>query len=134
VKAKKTHERNTSGLAAHAKQKASNTHAIVMSAIDRLVARNQAINFNVVAKEAGTSKSYLYNEPGLKKRIELLRNEQGGPRPRLAPGASQDRSRTDKGKDMLIEAKTRRIRELEAENKELKDEVARWRGKWYEKL
>jgi hypothetical protein len=46
-------------------------------------------------------------------------SEQGGLKG-VVPGATQNRARTNKGKD-CIEATTRRICELETENEQLKD-------------
>ncbi len=41
---------------------------------------------------------------------------------------------TDASKDVLIAAKNKRIKDLEVENKRLKDELMHLRGKLYDKI
>lgn len=58
---KKTWVRDTSGLAAYAKQRSEEKRKRVDEAIDRLLRAQQMINFNAVAQAAGVSKAYLYS-------------------------------------------------------------------------
>src|SRR5437588_2943626 len=73
---KKTWARDTSGLAAHAKQRSEEKRKRVGEAIEKLLREQQAINFNSVAQAAGVSKAYLYSQPDLRERIEALRQQQ----------------------------------------------------------
>ncbi len=78
----KAWQRNTSGLAAHAKQRAECKQQQVEQAISKLIRENRLVNFNTVATSAGVTKAYLYNHPELRDRIEALRASQ---RNNLAP-------------------------------------------------
>ncbi len=121
---KNQHERNTSGLRAHAQQKAQEARVRVSEAIDGLLKEEKPVNFNSVAKAAGVTKSYLYSEAALRARIEALRKKEGIARLQLVRAESLDRKRTDKGKDVLLAAREKRIKE---ENKRL-------RGREYDSL
>ena len=54
----KTWQRNTSGLAAHAKQRAERKQQQVEQAISKLLRENKPVNFNAVATSAGVTKAY----------------------------------------------------------------------------
>jgi AcrR family transcriptional regulator len=129
----KTLKRNTSGMLAHAHHRQEEKRKRVEESITRLLREQQAITFNAVAKAAGVSKAYLYSQSDLRERIEALRQraveqavrEQAA---RPAPG------KTDASKDLVILAKDRRIRELEAENRQLKKQLQVTLGKAYDRL
>ena len=124
------HQRNTEGMEKHARQKSEETAKKVDKAIQRLIKAGEKINFNSVSLEAGVSKSYLYTHQEIKERIENLRKQQAA-----APSPKQiKREMTDASKDIIIAAKNKRIKELEAENKRLKEELKILRGKLYESL
>ncbi len=129
---KKTWSRDTSGLAAHAKQRSVQKRKRVDEAIDRLLREQQTINFNSVAMAAGVSKAYLYGQPDLRERIEALRQQQleHGVRERIARPVGK----TDASKDLVILAKERRIKELEEENRRLKKDLQVALGKAYDRL
>ncbi len=128
---KVTWARNTSGLQASAKRRAESTRRRVADAIATLLRDpSQRINFNTVAATAGVAKAYLYNEPAFRDRIDLLRRQQDDARRQLAPV----RNRTEASTRLLVAAKDRRIRELEARVKQLEVELATCRGKLYEQL
>src|SRR5262249_11422478 len=117
----KTWSRDTSGLVAHAKQRSEEKHQRVDEAIDRLLREQQVINFNSVAKAAGVSKAYLYSQSDQRERIEALRQQQ------LAHMVREQIHRpvgkTDAGRDLVILAKDRRIKELEEENRKLEQQL-----------
>src|SRR6266481_1930910 len=98
----KTWKRNTAGFVAHAHQRKEEKRKRVDEAITRLLRDQQAVNFNAVAKAAGVSKTYLYNQPQFRDRIEALRQQERMARPT---------GKTDAGKDLVILAKERRIKE-----------------------
>src|SRR6266571_8204492 len=72
----KTWERNTAGLVAHAHQRKEEKRKRVDEAIIHLLREQKAINFNSVAKAANVSKAYLYSQPELRDRIEVLRQQE----------------------------------------------------------
>src|SRR5436190_8040917 len=113
---KRSWPRNTSGLEASAKRRADSTRRRVDDAIASLVRDpSQRINFNTVAAAAGVAKAYLYKEPVLRNQIDLLREQQDEARRHLAPL----RERTEASTRLLVAAKDRSIRELQARVKQL---------------
>jgi predicted nuclease with TOPRIM domain len=101
------------------KSRKSATHQKVDVAIQRLVRANGAINFNSVANEAGVSKATLYNNQELRQRIEALRRQEA-----QAPTQKQiQREINDNNKDAIIESLKRRIKKVEAENKQLREQL-----------
>ena len=123
--------RNTSGLDASAKWRAQSTRRRVEDAIAALLGDpSQRINFNTVATRAGVAKAYLYKEPAVRDRIDVLRHQQDEARRRLVPA----QERTEASTRLLVAAKDRRIRELEARVKQLEGELAACRGRLYEQL
>jgi len=124
------HTRNTEGVKQYAQQKKLSAALKADEAIQKLIKQKGKINFNSVSMESGVSKAYLYNHPEIRERIEMLRKQQEG-----IPTARQvKREMTDASKDVLIAAKNKRIKELEAENKQLKDELMKLRGMIYDKF
>ncbi|MFE6708084.1 DUF6262 family protein [Bacillus thuringiensis] len=104
--------------AIHASRKAA-TSQKVDKAIQRLVRANQNINFNSVAKEAGIAKATLYNNQHFRKRIETLRQQQI-----QTPRSKQIKHEiSDSNKDIVIESLKRRIKKVEEENKQLRNQL-----------
>ncbi len=128
----KTWERNTAGLVAHAQQRKEEKRQRVDEAITRLLREHKAINFNTVAKATGVSKAYLYSQPQFRERIEVLRQQEL--EQRVRERAVRPTGKTDASKDLVILAKDRRIKELEAENRRLKEELKGALGKVYDRL
>ncbi len=126
----KTWQRNTSGLAAHARQRAEHKQQQVDQAIGHLLRENKPINFNAVAAKAGVTKAYLYTHPELRARIETLRASQMNTLT-LRRTLSE---RTEGSREALLVAKNRRIKELEVENRKLTEELKVARGKLYEQV
>ncbi|MBT2639438.1 DUF6262 family protein [Bacillus sp. ISL-39] len=113
----------------HQSRKAS-TAMKVDEAIKRLIKSNENINFNSVAKEAGLSKATLYNNQELRRRIESLRLQQIS-----APSKKQvKRNMDDNNKDALIESLKRKVKKLEDENKELREQVKFAYAEVYKKI
>jgi hypothetical protein len=128
---KRTWTRNTAGLEASARRRTEATRRRVDDAILALLLDpNQRINFNTVAATASVAKAYLYKEPSFRDRIDLLRQQQDEARRQLPPV----RERTEAGTRLLVAAKDRRIRDLEARVKQLEVELATCRGRLYEQL
>jgi AcrR family transcriptional regulator len=129
----KTWKRNTSGMIAHAHHRKEEKRKRVEETITRLLREQQAITFNAVAKVAGVSKAYLYSQSDLRERIEALRQQavEQAVRERAARPAP---GKTDASKDLVILAKDRRIKELEAENRQLKKQLQVTLGQAYDRL
>ena len=126
---------NTSGLLAHAQRKSQQTQQRVHQAIDQLLREQQTVNFNTVAKAANVTKSYLYAHQEVRERIEALRTQQGQERiERQWAERKLHQARTDRTKDVLLEARDRRIKALEAENRKLKEDLKVAYGKLYDRL
>jgi hypothetical protein len=125
-----THERNTDGLIKNARRKSESTAQRVDEAIQRLIKSKGKINFNSVSGESGVSKAYLYSHPEIRDRIDVLRRQQEG----LPSPKQVKREMTDASKDVVIAAKNKRIKELEEENRLLKQELQKVRGKMYDSL
>ncbi len=78
------------------------------------------------------SKAYLYTQPHFRDRIEALRHQQ--PEQRVRERVARSSGKTDAGKDLVILAKERRIKELEEENRKLKEQLKAALGKAYDWL
>ncbi|MHA2917564.1 DUF6262 family protein [Bacillus cereus] len=113
----------------HAQRKAT-THQKVVAAIERLIQANERINFHSVSNESGISKATLYNHSEIRKQIDTLREQQT-----QAPTPKQvKRELNDTNKDVIIETLKRKIKKLESENKELKNQVKVAYAQIYEKI
>lgn len=124
---------NTQGIKAHAQQKALAARQRVDQAIEQLIREQEGINFNVVAKRAEVTKSYLYAHVEIRERIEALRQQQNGVTLQQRR-AEASVNRTDKSKNILLIAKDRRIRELEEQNQRLREDLKVAYGKIYEQI
>ncbi|WP_077595997.1 DUF6262 family protein [Oceanobacillus kimchii] len=115
--------------AIHASRKAL-TYQKVDDAITRLIRFNESINFNSVANEAGVAKATLYNNSELRERIESLRQRQ-----LEDPTSKQiNRNINEGNKDALIQSLKRKVKKLEEENKQLKEQVKLAYGEVYKKF
>lgn len=128
----KAWERNTTGLVTHAHQRKEEKRKRVEEAITHLLREHQAVNFNTVAKAAGVSKTYLYTQSLFRDRIEALRQQQQ--EQKVRERIARPIGKTDAGKDLVILAKERRIKELEEENRKLKQQLKSALGKAYDRL
>jgi hypothetical protein len=128
----KTWKRNTAGLVANAHQRKEEKRQRVEEALTRLLREHQLVNFNSVAKVAGVSKTYLYSQPQLRDRIEALRQQER--EQTVRERVARPTGKTDAAKDLVILAKERRIKELEEENRKLKQQLKAALGKVYDQL
>lgn len=100
-------------------ERKARTQSKVDEAIRNLIKLNKAINFNSVANESGLTKATLYNNQVIRERIESLRLQQLS-----VPSPSQVKRKMDENnKDAIIASLKRKIKKLEEENKQLKDQV-----------
>jgi len=128
----KTWERNTTGMTAHAQKRKEQKRKGVEDAIPALLREQKPINFNTVAKAAAVSKAYLYSQPDLRDRIEALRQQ--GMEQAVRERITRSTGKTDASRDLVILAKDRRIKELEAENRKLQQQLKVALSKAYDQL
>lgn len=113
----------------HNKRKAI-TQEKVDKAIQRLIKAQKAINFNSVANESGITKKTLYDNNEIRERIEALRYQQS----QVPTPAQVKREMDDNNKDAIIASLKRKIKRLEEENKELKEQLKINYAEIYKKL
>ena len=101
----------------------------VREAIHELQAAGEPVNFNTVHLKSGVSKNYLYTKETVRKEIEEQRSLEAA----KAGAWHKKYDRTSKSKDVLIEAKDKRIAKLEEENHRLRQELDTLRRLLYEK-
>ncbi|ALB44036.1 DUF6262 family protein [Clostridium beijerinckii] len=118
---------STKGLKEYAQNKTKITLEKVDKAIRELSLSEQKINFNSVSNLSGVSKTFLYYNTEIKQRIEELRDKQT--EKVIKQRLKYDK--TDKSKDIIIMAKDKKIRELQEENRKLKEQLEVLRGKLY---
>ncbi|MBU8754119.1 DUF6262 family protein [Priestia megaterium] len=121
---------NTSKIVELAKQKSLDTEKKVLSTIKNMIKSKQVINYNTVSQESKVSKSFLYNNEGLRKKIDMVRNEQAN----LKKVINHKPNTSEKSKDVIIESLKFKIESLEKENKELKKTLAAKYSEFYENL
>lgn len=102
----------------HEERKAR-TYQKIDAAIKRLINAKESLNFNSVAQKAGVSKATLYNNTKIRERIESLRMQQA-----QVPTAKQiKREMDDNNKDAIIASLKRKVKKLEEEKKELREQL-----------
>lgn len=95
------------------------TQQKVDNAIKILIKYQKPINFNSVANESGVTKATLYNNDNIKERIEALRLQQS----KVLNPSQVKREMDDNNKDAIIASLKRKIKKLEEENRQLKEQV-----------
>ena len=128
----KTWKRNTAGMTAHAQSRKELKRTSVEDAITTLLREQKPVNFTTVARTAAVSKAYLYSQPDLRERIEALRQQ--GVEQMVRERATRVPGKTDASRDLVILAKDRRIKALEAELRQLTKEQRQALGKAYDQL
>lgn len=121
---------NIQGLIDYSKSKKERTIKKVNEAIRRLLINGNKINFNTVSKESGVSKGFLYNQKDIMERIVELRNKQINKD--INQRAKFDK--TSKSKDIIIQAKDKKIAKLEEENAQLRLKIEFLQCKLYEDI
>jgi uncharacterized protein DUF6262 len=128
----KTWERNTTGIIGYAQKRKAQKRKGVEDTITALIREQKPINFHTVAKAAMVSKAYLYSQQDLRERIEVLRQQSVEQMARER--ATYSPAKTDASRDLVIFAKDRRIKELEAENQKLQQQLKVALAKAYDQL
>ncbi|AFS77633.1 putative transposition regulatory protein [Gottschalkia acidurici 9a] len=102
----------------HSKRKAI-TQEKVDKAIQRLIKTQKPINFNSVASESGVTKKLYMTIKILENVFKNLRHQQS----QVPTPLQVKREMDDNNKDAIISSLKRKIKKLEEENKELKEQV-----------
>jgi hypothetical protein len=113
---------NSHHIVTAARDRATATRRRAVAAIRRMNNAGQPISFDAVAREGKVSRSWLYSQPDLRAEIERLRarRDPGPTRHRLP-----DRQRaSDASLRRRLEVTTERNRQLEAENRHLREALA----------
>ncbi len=112
---------NSRHVIAAARRRSQNAQQQAAAALRRLDSAGLAVSFDIVAREAGVSRSWLYTQPHLRAEIERLRQRQRSSPGRIIP----DRQRaSDPSLRARLAAAHERIRELQAENRRLRTALA----------
>ncbi|MCD7712648.1 MAG: DUF6262 family protein [Firmicutes bacterium] len=110
-------------------RRSNEAQAKVQKALKELRANGEPVNFNTVHLKSGVSKNYLYTNDAVRKEIESQRSLEA----EKAGAWHRKYDRTSKSKDVIIEAKDKRIAKLEEENQRLRQELDVLRRLLYEK-
>ncbi len=111
------------------KRRTDETRQKALKAIEELKKRNEPVNFSAVQKKSGVSKHYLYEHDDIRTMIESARSDEV----ERSSAWHKKYDRTSKSKDVLINAKDKRIEKLEEENRQLRQELDTLRRLLYEK-
>ncbi|HWK24867.1 DUF6262 family protein [Bacillus sp. J37] len=87
--------------------------------LKKMIKQQKKINFNSVAEESGVSKSFLYKYIEIRSRIETLRKQEE----ELESPMKVKRDMTEKSKDVIIASLRKRNKNLEEENRKLKEQL-----------
>jgi cell division protein FtsB len=116
-----------SGLQRSNKERSKDARERALQAVISLESQKKAVNFSAVAAVSGVARSFLYADEQSRKMIEEHRKKS-------VSDEMNRRARFDKtsrSKDVIIEAKDKRIATLMAENEKLKAEIALLRAMLY---
>ena len=112
---------NSRHLVVAAQQRAEQTRTRALRALRRLDDTGTAVTFEAVAREAAVSRSWLYGQADLRAEIEMLRTRTQSPSSSPTP---QRQAATDASLLRRLEAATERLRQLEEDNRQLREALA----------
>lgn len=116
---------NSHHVIAASRRRAEQTRERAIAALRRMDVTGQRISFDAVARQAGVSRSWLYTQDDLRAEIQRLRRQH----PAASPAPPPQRQRASHPSLLRrLEAATSRIRQLEADNQQLRDALARALG------
>ena len=113
---------NSHHIVTAARRRATATRRRAIAALRRMDNAGQAISFDAVAREGQVSRSWLYNQPDLRAEIERLRARRD-PAPDRARLPDRQRA-SDASLRRRLEVVTERNRQLETENRQLREALA----------
>ncbi len=108
---------NSHHVIAAARRRAQLTRRRAVAALRRMDNSGLPVTFDALAREAGVSRSWLYNQLELRAEIEQLRDR---PRPAAGPPVPDRQRSSDTSLLRRVEIATQRIRELETDNTRLR--------------
>lgn len=117
---------NSHHVVAAARRRAEQTRQRAVAALRRMDVAGQQVTFDTASREAGVSRSWLYAQPDLRAEIERLRDRHPVATP--VPLPPQRQRASDTSLLRRLEAATARIRQLETDNRQLRDALARALG------
>jgi 4-diphosphocytidyl-2C-methyl-D-erythritol kinase len=121
-------ERNIEGLRRSAELRHQQALQQADEGIRRLLQEGRPVNFQTVAEAAHVSTAWLYQHPEIRGRIEHLREQ------RSAQAHSTPKMKaSDASKDAMQAALRQRVKQLETENRELKQQLEVVYGQLYKK-
>lgn len=103
-----------------ARQRHEHTRAKAIAAMHELDQAGTVLTFEIVARHAGVSRSWIYTQPDIRDEIHRLRAQRRGPG---APIPSPQRA-SDASLRQRLELATSRNRELTDENERLRRQLA----------
>ncbi len=112
---------NSAHVIAAARRRSAATRRRAAAALRRLDAAGQPISFDALAREAQVSRSWLYAQPDLRAEVERLRDQR---RPRAQQRIPGRQRATEASLQCRLELATERVRQLEADNRRLRDALA----------
>lgn len=113
---------NTRHLMSAARDRAEQTRSRALRALRRLDQRGAAITFEAVAREADVSRSWLYSQADLRDQIQNLRARHT-PTP-STPRTPYRQAASDASLLRRLESATNRMRQLEEDNRQLREALA----------
>ncbi|WP_113702525.1 DUF6262 family protein [Nonomuraea lactucae] len=116
---------NSRHILAAARNRHEYTRAKAIQALREIDAQGTAVTFDIVARAAGVSRSWLYTQPDLRAEIEHLRSERQ--RASATPVPVRQRA-SDASLRRRLEAANERNRRLTEENRQLREQLARALG------
>jgi Family of unknown function (DUF6262) len=117
---------NTRYVIQAAQHRAQQTRQRAVTTLRRMDAAGQRITFDAVSREAAVSRSWLYAQDDLRAEIERLRQRHSATPSAQVPPRRQRASDTSLLR--RLEAAAARILQLEADNQQLRDALARALG------
>jgi hypothetical protein len=124
-----THKRNVEGLKHSAQLRHQETVKRTEAGISQLLQNGRPVNFRSVAQAAGVSTAWLYQDPVVRQRIEHLREQHSTRVCTAHKGKTANASR-----EAILETLRGRVKKLEAENQELRQQLEVVYGQLYKKL
>src|SRR5665647_1775584 len=117
---------NTAHLRAATRRRSERTRDQALAALRRLDAAGAPITFQALAREAGVSRSWIYNQTDLRTEIQRLRRD----RQPLDPARTTPERQRASADSLLrrLQGATERIVRLERENQDLRATLARGLG------
>lgn len=114
---------NSRHLAKAARSRAEQTRRRAVTTLRQLATTDQPVTVSVLAQRAGVSRSWLYTQADI---LAQIREEH--PRPTTAPAVPARQAASDGSLRQRLQLAHQRIRELEADNQQLRHALAQALG------